>query len=127
MRSWLFAAALLGFGVRAGPAQEHNDASALARRVEIRRTAYGVPHIKAQDLRAAAYALAYVQLEDHGARVAVGLLRARGEMGRWFGPDSMESDFFAQRRYSLAVEHYARLDQDTRDVYEGFASGVNRY
>ena len=127
MRSWLFAAALLGCVVNAGPAQEHNEAPALARRVEIRRTAYGVPHIKAEDLRSAAYALAYVQLEDHGARVAVGLLRARGEMGRWFGRDSMESDFSAQRRYSLAVENYARVDQDTRDVYEGFAAGVNRY
>jgi acyl-homoserine-lactone acylase len=127
MRSGLFAAVLLGFAVSAGPAQVPHEASALAQRAEIRRTAYGVPHIKAQDLRAAAFALAYVQLEDHGARVAVGLLRARGEMGRWFGRDSMESDFAAQRRYSLAVEHYARLDQDTRDVYEGFAAGVNRY
>ncbi|MGQ0712877.1 MAG: penicillin acylase family protein [Gemmatimonadaceae bacterium] len=104
-----------------------DEAAALARRVEVRRTAYGVPHIKAEDLRAAAYALAYLQLEDHGPRVAIGLLRARGEMGRWFGRDSMESDFSAQREYALAVEHYARLDENTRDVYEGFAVGVNRY
>ncbi|MGH7679521.1 MAG: penicillin acylase family protein, partial [Gemmatimonadaceae bacterium] len=98
-----------------------------ATRVEIRRTAHGVPHIKAQDLRAAAYALAWVQLEDHGPRVAIGILRARGEMGRWFGRDSMESDFFAQRDRRLAVEKYALLDQETRDVYDGFAAGVNRY
>lgn len=97
------------------------------RRVEVRRTAHGVPHIDAQDLRAAAYALAYVQLEDHGARVAIGLLRARGEMGRWFGRDSMESDFLARRGYTIAVERYPQLDRDTRDVYQGFADGVNRY
>lgn len=127
MRSWLCAAILLGFASSAAPAQVPHEAPALAQRVEIRRTAYGVPHIRAEDLRAAAYALAYVQLEDHGPRVAVGLLRARGEMGRWFGRDSMESDVSAQRRYALAVENYARLDQDTRDVYEGFAVGVNRY
>src|SRR5688572_32908493 len=88
----------------------------LASRVEIRRTAHGVPHIKAQDLRAAAYALAWVQLEDHGPRVAIGILRARGEMGRWFGRDSMESDFLAQRDRRLAVEKYALLDPETRDV-----------
>jgi acyl-homoserine-lactone acylase len=108
-------------------AQQPNAAPALASQVLVRRTAFGVPHIKAENLRAAAYALAYVQLEDYGARVANSLLRARGEMGRWFGRDSMESDFNAQRVYALAVEHYPQLDQETRDVYEGFAIGVNRY
>ena len=97
------------------------------RRVEVRRTAHGVPHIDAQDLHSAAYALAYVQLEDHGPRVAIGLLRARGEMGRWFGRDSIESDFLAKRGYAIAVERYPQLDRDTRDVYQGFADGVNRY
>jgi acyl-homoserine-lactone acylase len=108
-------------------AQEPAPAPDLARQVEVLRTGHGVPHIKAQNLKAAAYALAYVQLEDHGATVAVGLVRARGEMGRWFGRDSMENDFLAQRGYALAVERYPQLDQDTRDVYEGFAAGVNRY
>src|SRR5688500_3041534 len=92
MRSWLFAATLLAAVAYGVSAQAPNEVPELARRVEVRRTAFGVPHIKAEDLRAAAYALAYVQLEDHGPRVAIGLLRARGEMGRWFGRDSMESD-----------------------------------
>jgi acyl-homoserine-lactone acylase len=127
MRSWLLAAALLAAVGRGTSAQAPNEAPELARRVEVRRTAFGVPHIKAEDLRAAAYALAYVQLEDHGVRVAIGLLRARGEMGRWFGRDSMESDFTTQRDYALAVERYPQVDQLTRDVYEGFAAGVNRY
>ncbi|MGZ8457604.1 MAG: penicillin acylase family protein [Gemmatirosa sp.] len=107
--------------VAAGPVPE------FARQVEIRRTAHGVPHIRAPHLKGAAYALAYVQLEDHGANVAVGLLRARGEMGRWFGRDSMAGDFLAQRARAIAVERYAQLEQATRDVYEGFAEGVNRY
>ena len=105
----------------------HAQAGDLANRVEIRRTGYGVPHIRADDLKAAAYALAWVQLEDHGPRVALGLLRGRGEMGLWFGRDSMESDFRAQRTYAIAVEKYPQLDQDTRDIYEGFAEGANRY
>ena len=99
----------------------------LSSRVEIRRTAYGVPHIKAQDLKAAYYALAWVQLEDHGPRVAIGILRARGEMGKWFGRDSMEGDFLAQRQRAVAIDKYALLDQETRDAYEGFAAGVNRF
>ena len=110
-----------------GPASTAGAQEGLWTRVEIRRTAYGVPHIKAQDFRSAAYALAWVQQEDYGARVAFGLLRSRGEMGKWFGRDSMESDFIAQRDYRVAVEKYPLLDAATRAVYEGFAAGVNRY
>ena len=106
---------------------QNRRATDLSTQVEIRRTTHGIPHINAQNLAAAAYALAWVQLEDYGPRVAMGLLRARGEMGRVFGRDSMEGDFNAQRSHALAVENYARLDQATRDVYEGFAAGVNRY
>ncbi len=106
---------------------QRSPAASLADQVEIVRTAHGVPHIRAGNLRAASYALAYVQLEDHGPKVAIGLLRARGEMGLWFGRDSMASDFMAQRAYAIAVESYPLLEQATRDVYDGFAAGANRY
>jgi acyl-homoserine-lactone acylase len=102
-------------------------APALASQVEVLRTAHGVPHIRAENLKAAAYALAYVQLEDYGPRVAFALVKARGEMGTWFGHDSIESDYPARLAYAEAVRRYASLDQDTRDMYEGFAAGANRY
>ena len=110
------------------PAQSASSgAGHVAQQVEIIRTQYGVPHIRAQNLKAAFFALAYVQCEDYGARVPFGLLRERGEMGKFFGRDSMEGDFFAQAAYRRAVETYQLLEQDTRDAYEGFAAGVNRY
>ncbi len=95
--------------------------------VEIRRTTHGVPHIKADNIGAAEYALAYVQLEDYGPRVALGLLSARGEMGKWFGKDSMERDFGERLGYERALETYALVDKNTQEAYEGFAAGVNRY
>jgi acyl-homoserine-lactone acylase len=98
-----------------------------AAHVEIRRTTNGVPHIKADNIGAAEYALAYVQSEDYGARVPLDLLKSRGEMGRWFGRDSMERDFGARLAYERAVETYAFVDADTREAYEGFAAGANRY
>ncbi|MFL5605189.1 MAG: penicillin acylase family protein, partial [Gemmatimonadaceae bacterium] len=98
-----------------------------AAHVEVRRTTHGVPHIKAADLGAAYYALAYVQAEDYGARVPLELLRSRGEMGRWFGRDSMERDFSERLAYDRALSAYPFLDEETRAVYEGFAAGVNRY
>lgn len=118
------AVACLASTARAQDGRSEDDLSA---QVEVVRTTHGVPHIRAANLRAAAYALAWVQLEDYGRGVAVGLVRARGQMGRWFGLDSMETDFAAQRAYRIAVENYGRLDADTRAVYEGFAAGVNRY
>jgi acyl-homoserine-lactone acylase len=99
----------------------------LAEQVEIRRTSHGVPHIIAQNLAALGYGEAYVQSEDYGARVALSLLRARGEVARWYGHDSIVADFNAVPGYRRAVETYGLVDQDTRDVYEGFAAGANRY
>src|SRR5262245_13956037 len=91
--------------------------SVLSQQVEVRRTAHGVPHIKADNLAAAGYAEAYVQSEDYGSRVALSLLRARGEMAKWFGHDSITPDFAAAPGYKRALETYPQLDQDTRDVY----------
>ena len=106
-------------GSIASVASPQNGASStdLSGQVEIRRTTHGVPHIRAQNLVAANYALAYVMLEDYGPRVAMGLLRGRGEMGKWFGRDSMDGDFGAQRDYALAVQNY-------RSARSGHARGV---
>lgn len=99
----------------------------LARQVEIRRTTHGVPHILAENIRAAGFALGYVQVEDYGERVIRGLVSARGGRGLVFGPDSMGPDFVNRLAHARAVETYHLLSQDTRDMLEGFAEGVNHY
>ena len=104
-----------------------SDPNDLSARVEIIRTAYGVPHIRAQDFRGFGYGLAWVQLEDYGPMVAHGLLRERGQLGRVFGHDSIESDFLARASLPAVRGRYHELDEPTREVYEGFAAGVNRY
>src|SRR3954471_6946239 len=67
----------------------------LSRQVEVRRTAHGVPHIFAENFAAAGFAEAWVQSEDYGSRVALSLLRARGEVAKWYGHDSIAGDFSA--------------------------------
>ena len=124
---YLLSCLLLCSGSVGGQAPAAADETTLPTQVEIRRTAFGVPHIKAENLRAAGFALAWVQLEDHGPRVAIGLLRGRGEMGRWFGRDSMDSDFLGRQVYARAIQNYARIDDATRQIYEGFAAGANQY
>ena len=94
---------------------------------EIRRTEYGVPHILAANYREMGIGLAYAMAEDYGTRVIMSMLRARGEMGLTFGRDSMATDFGAALDRDRVRETYHLLAQDTRDVYEGFAEGINIY
>lgn len=127
-RAGLRAAALLAVALApAFPAGVSAQDATLARQVEIRRTAYGVPHIKAENLKAFGYGLGYAQLEDYGRIVPVALLRARGELALHFGRDSIESDFRNRANWLHAAESFHMLDRDTRDVYDGFAAGVNAY
>ena len=102
-------------------------APAEAAQVEVIRTSYGVPHIYADNFRALGYALGYLQLEDYGDRVPIILLGARGELARHQGAAALDADFANRPYYLRAVQTYTSIDQDTRDVYEGFAAGVNRY
>src|ERR1044071_8785936 len=92
------------------------DPNDLSARVEIIRTAYGVPHIRADDLRAFGYGLAWIQLEDYGPEVGLGLLRERGQLGRVFGRDSIENDFMARLMQASVRARYPELDQPTREV-----------
>ncbi|UCF18584.1 MAG: penicillin acylase family protein [Gemmatimonadota bacterium] len=96
-------------------------------RVEIRRTAYGVPHILAEDLGAAFFGLAYCHLEDYGEFVIRGLIETRGELARYFGPDSLDADFRNRQTYARAQETYHLLDPEIREVFQGYAAGVNHY
>ncbi|NIP81825.1 MAG: hypothetical protein GWM90_22435, partial [Gemmatimonadetes bacterium] len=76
----------------------------LSDRVEIVRTEYGVPHIFADDVAAMGYGLGWVQAEDYGANLIRSLIENCGEMGRVFGRDSMESDFYDRLRHARARE-----------------------
>lgn len=104
-----------------GPSPDYPD------RVEVRRTAYGVPHIRADDLAAMGYGLAWVQLEDYGVRIPNTLLRARGHLGRYYGRDSLESDYGFRQSHARALVTWHLLEPDTRAVFEGWAAAVNRF
>jgi acyl-homoserine-lactone acylase len=99
----------------------------LWRQVEIIRTAHGVPHIRAENLRAAGYALAWLQAEDYGPRTATRLLATRGQTARTAGRTALDADFDELRSRARAIETYHLLDPETRDLYDGFAAGINRY
>jgi acyl-homoserine-lactone acylase len=99
----------------------------LWRDVEIIRTAHGVPHIRAENLRAAGYALAWVMSEDYGPRTGMRLVAARGELSKFEGRLRVDADFENLRARERAIETYHLLQPETRDIYDGFAAGINRY
>lgn len=95
--------------------------------IVIRRTDYGVPHIKAANLHGVSLGLAWCEIEDYGEKVIEALLSARGDIALVEGYDAIDSDFINQQSYQRTVETYFLLDQDTREMYEGFAAGINLY
>ncbi len=99
----------------------------LWRQAEIMRTEHGVPHIRAANLRAAGYALAWVQCEDYGTSTPMSILNASGRSATVNGYERLESDLTVRRHRTVTDKKYALLTKDVRDVYEGFAAGVNRY
>lgn len=103
------------------------NAQDLSDKVTIRRTAYGVPHILGEDLKAVAFGLAYAELEDRGEKVVQPLIRSKGVLAKYTDVGNADSDLYAK----LILEHtrntYHLLNQDTRDILEGFAAGVNHY
>src|SRR5205809_701600 len=77
----------------------------LGQRALVRRDAYGVPHILAEDEGAAAFALGYVAGEDYLPVLARLFLRARGEEASVFGEGAAERDF---RIHALGIHRVAR-------------------
>ncbi len=99
----------------------------IARRVEIVRTEYGVPHILADDLEAMGFGLGYVQSEDYSASIAIAMAASRGTLARHLGDDELNADFNAHESHARAAATFGQLDPRTRAVYSGFAHGVNHY
>ncbi len=124
----LAAAAVLAPASPAFAAVQQSGPAVYGDRVEIVRTEHGVPHILADDLAAMGYGLAWVMTEDYREEVPEALLRANG---RWAlaggGADAVDGDFAGRLDHEFAGETYHLLPKDVRDVYAGFAAGLNDF
>src|SRR5262245_53915129 len=65
--------------------------------------------------------------EDYGSRTGLRLLSSRGELSRFTGRAQLDMDFENLIARKRAIETYQLLEQPTRDIYDGFAAGINRY
>ena len=111
----------------ARPLSHPDSGTAIADRVEIARTDHGVPHIMADDLKSMGFAMAWVQSEDYGDQVAVGMVQRRGEYAWFVGPDAVSGDFTGRIIHARAEDTFSQLDSRAQAVYAGFAEGINHF
>jgi acyl-homoserine-lactone acylase len=97
--------------------------------VLIDRDHWGVPHIYGQSMAAVAFGAGYVQAEDHLDGMLRLFLKARGEMSRLEGPSALADDKIERMlmHRELAQRNWNTAPQSTRDYYQAFAAGINRY
>lgn len=108
-------------------------------RVEIRRTAFGIPHVKADDYGSLGYGVGYAYAEDNACLLAEAVLTVRGERSRHFGGDALspsavgpvtnlDSDLF----YKFYLDSldlagaYRRQSPKIAALIDGYAAGYNR-
>lgn len=111
-------------------------------KADIRRTAMGVPHIKADNWAGAGYGYGYAQAQDDLCTMANSFLTYRGERSRYFGadaqipfsstigrPKNIDSDFF--HKHVISDDVVAAMLKQQPDtllkLVDGFAAGYNRY
>lgn len=107
---------------------------------ELRRTAYGVPHIKADDMGGIGFGFGYASAEDNICEIMDRLLTVAGERSKYLGPgedgENIDSDFYHQRMIASArVEALLNGSEgspdtpsaEARALAEGYAAGINKY
>lgn len=109
---------------------------------EIRRTSYGIPHIKAGDWASLGYGYGYVQAQDNLCTLADAFVTFRGRRSYFFGPDAkLSAESTLGRPKNIDADFFFRLiapdeevqtykthqPREIQDLVKGFAAGYSRY
>lgn len=110
------------------------------RSVTIERTAYGIPHITAQDPESLAYGVAYAYAQDNVCMTANQLVTVRGErsatfggkatglLGRRYLPNEQIDLFIAAHMDDpLLARQWSTASAQARAMERGYVAGYNRY
>jgi acyl-homoserine-lactone acylase len=96
---------------------------------QIRWTAWGIPHIVADDWGSMGFGVARAQTAHHACAIADQIVMARAERARYFGPAYVDEDFSikAQGVFAAAEAGFLDLDADLQAALVGFAAGYNAW
>lgn len=97
--------------------------------VLIERDRWGVPHIYGQSQPAVAFGAGYVQAEDHLDGMLRLFLMARGELSRLDGAKALADDVIERTlmHREIVERTWNQVPQASRDYYQAFADGINRF
>ena len=91
------------------------------------RDEFGIPHVYAPTLEAAAFAVGYAQAEDRLEELLKNYRRANGTMSEVFGPSNYRTDFVMRlfRQEEISREKYGQLSPKSRAVIEAYQAGLS--
>ncbi|MFJ7281671.1 acylase [Pseudomonas sp. NPDC099000] len=122
---------LVGLSLAANARSQPEQAS-----VDIRRTSFGVPHIRADNERGLGYGIGYAYAQDNLCLLANEIVTVNGERSRYFGPDQLTVEerenqvsdlFFTWLNTPEAVAGFWKAQTPpVRDLVEGYVAGYNR-
>jgi penicillin amidase len=97
--------------------------------VRIVRDGYGVPHIYADSVYGLYYGYGYAIAEDRLFQMEMSRRSTQGTVAEVLGPDYVDYDKTARTLFSPASirRQLDGLSQADRDVFEGYAAGINAY
>ncbi|MET3134063.1 acyl-homoserine-lactone acylase [Oxalobacteraceae bacterium GrIS 1.11] len=105
---------------------------------EIRRTSFGVPHIKANDEGGLGYGVGYAYAQDNLCLLADEIVTVNGERSKYFGPDgskpmsdvpNLQTDYFYRLLNDADAVNTAWQQQSApiQALVSGYVAGYNRY
>lgn len=103
---------------------------------EIRRTSFGVPHIRAEDERGLGYGIGYAYAQDNLCLLANEVVTVNGQRSRYFGPEQVTLErrenrvsdlFFSWLNTPQAVSGFWQAQPpEVQQLIEGYVAGYNR-
>jgi len=138
MAAVALAAAVLG----TAPAWARRDSPSPAAAIEVRRTADGIPHIRATTWRGLGIGYGQAQAEDALCTLADAFVTFSGQRSLYFGaeakpqtrstfgtPPNLDLDFFFQAFASAEAVEALKREQpaELNELIAGFAEGYNRH
>ena len=98
--------------------------------VKIHRDTWGVPHIFGKKDKDTAFGLAYAHAEDDFKTIQGTVIAARGKLAFYHGKEGAANDYMVQllKVWDVVESSYAsQLTEETRDLVEAYANGLNHY
>ena len=115
----------------------HAFSPATEAHADIRRTGFGVPHIRAENERGLGFGIGYAYAQDNLCLLANEIVTVNGQRSRYFGPDQFTVEerenrvsdvFFTWLNTPEAVQTFWQAQTaQVRDLVEGYAAGYNTY